>query len=65
MIFRWEYLDADGRTVGRSEPFGERVAAEDWMGQAWEDLVARGIEEVALRDEVADRTIYRMGLGSQ
>jgi hypothetical protein len=63
VAFRWEYLDAHERVVGRSEPFAERGAAEDWMGHAWESLLASGVAQVALRDEEADRTLYRMGLG--
>jgi len=60
--FVWEYLDVGGTAVGRSTPFSERDAAEEWMGQAWEDLLERGIEEVALVDLARDRRVYRMGL---
>jgi len=63
--FRWEYLDADGKPAGRSEAFEQRSAAEEWMGQAWEELAERAVQEVVLRDEDADRTLYRMGLGPQ
>jgi len=63
MGVRWDYLDAGGRTMGRSEPFAERSAAEDWMGQAWEELAEQGVQEVELRDEKTGRTVYRMGLG--
>ena len=34
------------------------------MAEAWEELIERGVHEVALTDEDAGRTIYRMGLGS-
>jgi hypothetical protein len=61
--FRWEYLDARGQTAGRSEPFEERRDAEAWMGEAWEELIERGVQEVALTDDDAGRTVYRMGLG--
>jgi hypothetical protein len=60
--FVWEYLGAGGRAAGRSELFRERQAAEDWMGGAWEELLARGVEEVALVDLDRDRRVYRMGL---
>jgi hypothetical protein len=60
--FRWDYLDAEGRDVGRSEPFAEREAAEEWLGEAWPELLERGVEEVALLDEDAGRTLYRMAL---
>jgi len=33
------------------------------MGEAWEELIERGVHEVALTDEDAGRTIYRMELG--
>lgn len=61
-MFAWRYLDAEGEETGRSEPFDDREAAEAWMGEAWADLLARGVEEVALVDLDRDRTLYRMGL---
>jgi hypothetical protein len=62
-LFSWTYLDGAGREVGRSEGFGDRQAAEDWMGLAWEELADQGIHEVALVEDEAGRTVYRMGLG--
>ena len=62
MSFSWTYLDEGGRDVGRSESFADRLAAEDWMGQAWEELRQRGVEEVALEDEDRARRVYRMSL---
>jgi len=61
--FAWDYLDAGGAAVGRSEVFAGRDEAEEWMGQAWEDLRERGVEEVSLVDLERDRRVYRMGLG--
>ena len=61
-MFAWRYLDAEGRETGRSDPFDDRPAAEAWMGEAWSDLLARGVEEVALLDLGRDRTLYRMAL---
>lgn len=61
-MLEWRYLDADGRDVGGSEPFRARDQAEAWMGEAWSDLLDRGVEEVALVDRDRDRTLYRMGL---
>ena len=58
----WGYLDAEGGQVGESEPFEDRESAEAWMGQAWADLLDRGVEEVVLRDRDRGRTLYRMGL---
>jgi hypothetical protein len=61
-MLRWRYLDQAGRQVGQSEAFGERGEAEAWMGDAWTDLLAAGVEEVALVAEDEDRILYRMGL---
>jgi hypothetical protein len=61
MSFTWAYLDDGGQEVGRSEVFADRDAAEQWMGEAWQDLLERGVEEVALEDDKGHR-IYRMGL---
>jgi hypothetical protein len=60
--FTWAYLDDGGAEVGRSEAFQGREAAEEWMGRAWEDLLERGIEEVALEDDERRTRVYRMGL---
>jgi hypothetical protein len=61
-VFRWRYLDAEDRDLGESEPFDDREGAETWMGEAWSDLVERGVEEVVLVDQERGRTLYRMGL---
>lgn len=61
-MFLWKYFDAQGKEVGASDRFGDRVAAEEWMGTAWSDLLSSGVEEVILSDEERDRTLYRMGL---
>lgn len=63
MAFGWVFLDQSGQPAGRSEPFEDRQAAEDWMATGWEDLFAQGYREVALVDLERDRRIYRMGLG--
>ena len=60
--FTWTYLDEAGEEVGRSEGFADREAAEDWMGQAWQDLLERGVEQVALEDGERGSRVYRMGL---
>ena len=62
MSFSWRYLDANGDEAGRSDPFDDRAAAEAWMGERWEELLAEGYEEVALHDDDRDRRVYRMGL---
>lgn len=65
MSFAWTYLDDAGEEVGRSGSFPGRDAAEEWMGESWEDLLERGVEEVALEDEERGRRLYRMGLREQ
>jgi len=59
----WVYIDPEGVEKGRSEPFGDRQAAEDWMALAWEDLLNQGFAEAALTDLEDGSTVYRMGLG--
>lgn len=59
-MFTWRYLDRDGTETGASEPFGDRAAAESWLGETWSQLLEQGVEEVALTD--GERTLYRMGL---
>jgi hypothetical protein len=59
----WAFLDAEGEERGRSDPFPDRQAAEDWMAAVWEDLLARGYAQAALVDLDRDRRLYRMGLG--
>lgn len=61
-MLSWRYLDGSGSDAGRSEPFERREDAEAWMGEAWEELLGRGIHSVELLDE--DRRLYRMGLGT-
>lgn len=60
MAVTWRYEDADGRDVGGSDPFPDRVAAEEWMGEAWARLLERGVERVVLIED--GRRSYRMGL---
>ncbi len=62
MSVRWDYLDADGTTTGRSDAFADRAAAEEWMGQAWQDLLDSGVADVELRDQERDEVLYRMSL---
>ena len=61
-MLEWRYLDGEGRDLGASEPFDDREEAEAWMGEAWSDLLERGVEEVVLVDRDRGRTLYRMGL---
>jgi len=63
-VFGWTYVDASGEEVGTSRRFPDAESAEDWMGDAWRDLLENGIEEVVLFDHERGRRLYRMGLGS-
>ncbi len=56
----WRYLGSEGQSLGSSEPFDNRQAAEEWMGEAWSGLLSGGVEEVTLEDD--GREVYRMGL---
>ncbi|MBA3689804.1 MAG: hypothetical protein H0W82_00125 [Actinobacteria bacterium] len=62
-VFDWAYLDAEGNELGRSSPFEDCEAAEDWISISWPDLAANGVEDVVLFDHALDRHVYRMGLG--
>ncbi len=63
-MLAWRYLDGAGRELGISEGFGDRGAAEDWMGESWSDLRGRGVEVVELIDTEDGRTMYRMPLSN-
>jgi hypothetical protein len=65
VTFAWAYLDEAGQDLGSSDEFADREAAESWMGDSWQDLLERGVEEVALVDRERDRTVYRMGLRAE
>ena len=65
MTYAWAYLDEMGSEVGRSDPFPDRQAAEEWMGTAWEGLLEQGHHEVALLDLEGDGPIYRMRLEAE
>ena len=65
MPFAWSYLDEAGREAGRSDPFEDRETAEEWMGTAWEELLAQGYRAVALMDLDGERALYRMGLEAE
>ena len=62
-MFTWRYLDESEGVVGTSEPFEDQGAAEAWLGQEWERLRQRGVEQVVLFEE--EESVYRMGLGPE
>jgi hypothetical protein len=64
-MFVWTYLDATGEELGTSHHFADAESAEEWMNGSWQDLLANGIQEVALHDHARGRRVYRMGLGAE
>jgi len=52
----WTFENADGETIGRSEGFESRGDAESWVGEAFGDLLADGIDQVRLFD--GDAEVY-------
>jgi hypothetical protein len=64
-MFGWTYLDDSGEELGTSQRFPDAESAEEWMGASWRDLLANGVEEVALHDHERGLRLYRMGLGTE
>ena len=50
MSWTWQLEDASGESVGTSESFDSRSDAESWVGETFEDLIERGIDQVRLFD---------------
>jgi hypothetical protein len=65
-VFVWRLIAAGGPEDRLSDGFHSRADAEAWLGTAWEDLFAEGIEEVELLERTGegreDRSLYRMSL---
>jgi hypothetical protein len=61
MPYSWIEFDGSGET-GRSGPFADRGEAEAWMGEAWEQLLDRGVLAVELVDDGSGEALYRMSL---
>ncbi|SEL19245.1 hypothetical protein [Nonomuraea pusilla] len=60
MTWRWRYENANGSEVTDRvlprEVFPSQADAESWLGENWRDLLAAGVERVALLEE--DRVEY-------
>lgn len=56
MAWIWTYEKTDNTVTGRSEKFESRGDAESWVGEAFGDLLADGIDQVRLFD--GDTEIY-------
>ena len=61
-MFGWSFLDAAGAELGRSPHFPDPQAAEEWIGDCWQDLRESGVDEVVLYDREEGSRVYRMGL---
>jgi hypothetical protein len=51
----WEYFDGEGRPI-EGEPlvrsaFPSQSEAESWLGEAWRELAAAGVDSVTLFEE--------------
>lgn len=60
MAWTWRYETRDGAVVeGEALPttaFPSQADAETWVGEAWRDLLAAGVDQVVLLDE--DAVVY-------
>ena len=60
MTFRWRFETAEGEEVqpasGGADRFPSQADAESWVGEAWPDLLADGVDQVLLLE--GDRVVY-------
>jgi hypothetical protein len=60
MTFTWRFESADGSPVdpagAGSDRFPRQADAESWVGEAWQDLLADGVDQVTLLE--GDRVVY-------
>jgi hypothetical protein len=52
----WRLEKSDGTKIGTSESFDSRGDAESWVGEEFEDLLEKGIDQVTLFD--GDTEVY-------
>jgi hypothetical protein len=64
-VVAWRFLDVSGEEAGWSKRFADRGDAESWLASSWEELQARGVEAVELREGEAGPLLYRMSLADQ
>jgi hypothetical protein len=50
MTWTWAFETSAGEVVGRSEVFESRGDAESWVGEAFGELLADGVDQVRLFD---------------
>jgi len=60
MTFTWRLEAGDGSVVTRPDAgddrFPSQADAESWVGEAWEELLADGVDQVSLLE--GDRVVY-------
>ena len=59
MAWTWQYETGDGQPADAGEvpaSFPTQADAETWIGEAWRDLLARGVDQVTLVED--GRTVY-------
>ena len=53
--YTWTYADADGGPLtpddAPTQGFPTQADAESWVGEAWQDLLAGGVEAVTLHED--------------
>ena len=54
MSWTWALENADGESVGTSEPFDSRSDAESWVGEEFGNLLEQGVDQVRLFDDDAE-----------
>jgi hypothetical protein len=56
----WTYLAEDGSSIeagaGSDQKWPTQADAESWLGEAWRDLLAAGVDAVMLAE--GDRPVY-------
>ena len=62
MGFHWRYEKSDGSELApapesaSTEAFPSQGDAESWIGEAWRELLAGGVDQVTLVED--DRVVY-------
>ncbi len=58
MTYTWRFEAGDGSPVERADAdrFPSQADAESWVGEAWQELLAEGVDQVTLLE--GDRVVY-------
>jgi len=60
MSWLWSYQATDGGSIvaehATAETFPSQSDAETWLGEAWQDLLAEGVDQVSLLED--GRVVY-------